>query len=456
MKDFDPNTVLELAKEGFSFFILMELELGSATYRYNNSDIDLYVHYNDTEYDGALHFKDQTGSYTIGNTITGGTSGATAKIEEIDNVNKILYLVDIVGTFQDDEIIYESALGSELFTDGDMETDPTNNYTTTNITLAEETGSPHGGSKALKGTLTSDAGRFYQQMVVTSEAFYSFAGWKKNDAGDTVRFQLWDATNSAWILLETYSEETSWTETAKIFQAPTGCIALDVYLQGEHNTDVIYGDDFSLKKITNSAITQGTLLTGNSMKYKYDSANLTFDKVDTSGTMGVDTVKLTVNNATLSMGAIVLSEDILGRRAKISFVCINDRTGFNYILTENEDSLLTENTIELGLNFTDLFEIIAREDLFYGLISNWGFTEGKVDIELKNELILWRKEALRLCQSSCRWEFKGTECGYTGEQDWCDQSYERCGSLGRTDYFGGFRFLPAIEEKDIWWGRSPD
>lgn len=44
------------------------------------------------------------------------------------------------------------------------------------------------------------------------------------------------------------------------------------------------------------------------------------------------------------------------------------------------------------------------------------------------------------------------ECHYGGAQDWCDQTYERCKMLANKDNFGGFRFLPYIMEKEIWWG----
>ena len=44
------------------------------------------------------------------------------------------------------------------------------------------------------------------------------------------------------------------------------------------------------------------------------------------------------------------------------------------------------------------------------------------------------------------------ECHYGGAQTWCDQTYERCKVLTNKDNFGGFRFLPYIMEKEIWWG----
>ena len=67
-----------------------------------------------------LNFDAQTGSFTATNTITGATSGATATIQSVVDAGATgtLTLSNVIGTFQDDEVIYESALGAELLTDG--------------------------------------------------------------------------------------------------------------------------------------------------------------------------------------------------------------------------------------------------------------------------------------------------------------------------------------------------
>jgi hypothetical protein len=52
--------------------------------------------------------------------------------------------------------------------------------------------------------------------------------------------------------------------------------------------------------------------------------------------------------------------------------------------------------------------------------------------------------------------FKGLECGYTGSESKCDRSYARCESLNNTANFGGERWLPSIENANIWWGQTPE
>lgn len=158
---------------------------------------------------------------------------------------------------------------------------------------------------------------------------------------------------------------------------------------------------------------------------KYISTDYMFNRIDQSGDLGVDSVSLKFNSADGVINAVILSEDIMAKIAIISFICVDEN-----------------------------YQIIASEPLFKGLISNWQIADADSEIEVKTELVFWRKETLRKCQSSCRWEFKGTECGYSGDLTWCDQSYEHCVSRENTDNFGGFRFLPTIIEKDIWWGRS--
>ena len=193
---------------------------------------------------------------------------------------------------------------------------------------------------------------------------------------------------------------------------------------------------------------------------KYDARDFTFDEVETSGSMGVDSVSMTFNNADLAMSAMVLSEDIMGKPFTLFFLCVAKG---EFVLSESATGLLLEGGLLDGESLLletrqtyGPYSIIAKESLFYGLISDWSIEEEGVWVEVSNELIFWSKETLRKAESSCPWEFKeGIECGYSGGADWCDQSYERCQELGNSDNFGGDRFLPAIEEKDIWWGRSP-
>lgn len=75
-----------------------------------------------------LNFDAQTGGFTSGNTITGATSGATATVlEEIGG--ETLTLTGITGTFEDNEIVYESALGAHILTGTDSDFSGAGNWT---------------------------------------------------------------------------------------------------------------------------------------------------------------------------------------------------------------------------------------------------------------------------------------------------------------------------------------
>lgn len=160
---------------------------------------------------------------------------------------------------------------------------------------------------------------------------------------------------------------------------------------------------------------------------KYDHFPFSMGNVVNSAGMSVDSLELNFSNVSLAMSSIVLGEDIKNKTCILSFFMVNAS-----------------------------YSIIAVEELFRGRVGDWDLTEGDCRIKLVNEFVFWSKRTLRTCQASCPWTFKLTECTYSGGETWCDQSYDRCLALSNTDSFGGFRFLPSIEEKNIWWGRIQD
>lgn len=98
---------------------------------------------------------------------------------------------------------------------------------------------------------------------------------------------------------------------------------------------------------------------------------------------------------------------------------------------------------------------IGAATAFKGTIDAWDMKEGEIEIIVSSELYNWNQRSLALHSASCRWKkFKGTECGYSGSAAWCDRTYARCETLGNAANFGGFRWLPSIKDKEIWWGRE--
>jgi len=105
----------------------------------------------------------------------------------------------------------------------------------------------------------------------------------------------------------------------------------------------------------------------------------------------------------------------------------------------------TDFTVEGDTSFT----------LFKGNIDEWGIIEDTISVTIMGILDQWSQRTLNQHPPSCRWKiFKGTECGYAGAETECDRSYARCDELSNTDNFGGFRWLPSIQNKSIWWGTN--
>ncbi len=133
---------------------------------------------------------------------------------------------------------------------------------------------------------------------------------------------------------------------------------------------------------------------------------------------------------------------------------------------DNLDSVLTsifvDNIIEeqeasvyLGLMDTD-DTVLSTVLMFTGEVDSFELDESEVRMVIGSRFTRWGHQAYNKHSASCRWKvFKGIECTYSGGQNWCDRSYTRCVVLANTASFGGFRFLPSIENKKIWWGPNP-
>jgi hypothetical protein len=114
-----------------------------------------------------------------------------------------------------------------------------------------------------------------------------------------------------------------------------------------------------------------------------------------------------------------------------------------------------------GVLIDNDYSIVGNDyvQMFEGEIDDWNTDEEKLSIYAVNALTQWDKKTIRIHSSSCSWKvFKGEDkhspCFYDGNETWCDRTYARCQALGNTGNFGGFRWLPSITDKEIWWGRT--
>jgi hypothetical protein len=155
----------------------------------------------------------------------------------------------------------------------------------------------------------------------------------------------------------------------------------------------------------------------------WQTSEFAVNPVSYNGDLSVDKIQLKFSNVELAMSSLLLNNSVQSRPC----------------------------TIYLGVldNYVPLAEAV-----FNGLVSEWTLDETEAKIEIASELVFWNKKTLRESGSLCPWVFKGTECTYSGGMTDCNKTYRRCLNLNNQNYFGGFRFLPSIEEKEIWWGQS--
>ncbi|MDO9593101.1 MAG: hypothetical protein Q7I98_07985 [Erysipelotrichaceae bacterium] len=169
--------------------------------------------------------------------------------------------------------------------------------------------------------------------------------------------------------------------------------------------------------------------------------------------MSVDRVTIDVDNVSLWLSAILLGEDVRNKTSILSFGCMGEN------VVQWDEDVVWSSEADTAKWYQNYYSIIGIVELFRGFIGDWELSEIKAKITQVNELIFWKKKTLRICQATCPWVFVNDgsgDCKYNGVETWCDQSYNRCFALGNNLNFGGFRFLPAVSEKQIWWGRLPD
>ena len=111
------------------------------------------------------------------------------------------------------------------------------------------------------------------------------------------------------------------------------------------------------------------------------------------------------------------------------------------------------------------YEIVggASITLFEGEIDSWDLDGQRLKVTATSIFHQWSQNTMSRHSASCRWHVfnsstlgtTGVECASTAGASWCDRTYSRCSALSNTTNFGGFRWLPSIMDKEIWWGRRP-
>jgi len=102
--------------------------------------------------------------------------------------------------------------------------------------------------------------------------------------------------------------------------------------------------------------------------------------------------------------------------------------------------------------------------VFEGELDSWDLTESQLKATVTSMFHQWSQQTLSKHSPSCRWKVfnsstlgsSGVDCASTAGAAWCDRTWARCLSLNNSTNFGGFRFLPSLVDKEIWWGKESD
>jgi hypothetical protein len=159
----------------------------------------------------------------------------------------------------------------------------------------------------------------------------------------------------------------------------------------------------------------------------YQPKSFRVDPIKYSDASIVDKARVTVKNIDEVFTALLVGSSVQGSESEIKFVCLDS----NYAIVND------------------------AEILFDGELDEWDLDEEQAKLTFTNIFYQWAKKTINRHTPSCRWRvFKNTQCKYAGGETWCDRSYTRCDALSNTANFGGFRWLPDMETKEIWWGET--
>lgn len=154
----------------------------------------------------------------------------------------------------------------------------------------------------------------------------------------------------------------------------------------------------------------------------YTAKELAINGVSFASDLSVDTCIIQLENVGLTVSAALLNNDELGSQVTVSIGAINAAR-----------------------------RIYDLEPIFVGELTGWSLTEQAATLNFSGLMARWSKKTLRIAQGSCPWPLGGDECGYSGAGR-CGQTWIQCKALGNQLNFGGFVYLPALQESKIWWG----
>ena len=425
MRNFDPDILTELAKEILYYYNTIEFQFTS-TYRYTDRDVSVFV--------GANRYYPR--HFTFNNISLSSTMGVDSVSVSMENIDRVFSGIILNEDVRNKTVILSFGVRRKP-------TDITGSVSLSNMKLSLADGIAF-VDFSLASVLTDYLG---SKLTITDSAGKKAIGYiKAVGTGETYSDELvtsnWDnATFTTW----TPGIGSLITRAARAI--PNGYC---YHYEGSSLAGKL------VKCINTVTFSVGDVAHWQIDMCQYPNINaLSFDDNGTS----YKTAQSNFNCLRVSASAAV---DFSLTSFSAQYVLTPSATGVTIVSTPG-GAIQNWESIETGFNYNDVNgytylieqpEIDEVQPLFRGILAGWDIEgDNKINIEISNEFILWNKKTLRKHSPSCPWAFKGEECGYQGvAKSICDKSYDTCLELSNQSHFGGFRFIPIITEKELWWG----
>lgn len=210
---------------------------------------------------GSLDYDNLSGTFTVGEDITGGTSSAFGVIVSDDG--STLVLKDCTGLFNNNEEI--TGVSSEATADVNQpdgavgvdgrvkngafadDNDPPNDWTAVNATLTTEADGQVGNCLMVTESGASTFGYTKQATVTVVGNTYELTAYFKNGTADSGKIYLGTSGGGNEIYNSGGLTDASWTQYTHTFKATTTVTHISLWCIGDNDT--AYFDEVSLYKI---------------------------------------------------------------------------------------------------------------------------------------------------------------------------------------------------------------
>lgn len=205
-----------------------------------------------------------------------------------DNVGKYLVIKDSAGKRLEGYIKAAGTgetLGSELITNGDMETgDPPTGWGAVYNQIQTRESDPHSGSYALGNLCTGSTGYYISGRDATTPilGLLQYSGWAKKGTGSGTSFYLRSSTPTT-LYTSVSNDSDTYYNNIGYATAITSTSTIWLYSLGADGSKTIF-DDISLKQVLTPSATGATIvLTASGSTYNWTTEESGFNPNDASG-----------------------------------------------------------------------------------------------------------------------------------------------------------------------------